>query len=810
MIGPGRGVSRRISGSLLATGRRGGMIRRSAIACLLASVLGGTAGFAAEPVFKLSRPGEEDFGLSVAAVGDLNADGTADFAVGAPGAGKVIVFDGASLAELFSLTGPGAAAYFGRFVAPAGDFDGDGTPDLIAAAPGTSSVMSPPGYLSIISGASRQEIWRATGQTSARSFGTAAAVIGDVNGDGRPDVLVGEPGTEGASPGAAYVFSGALDGPGSPPDLLFVHDDSPPGANLGRAVAATGDLDGDGVPDYVLGAPNTGTSEKQMPLGRVVVVSGATGSPLQIIDGRTWKYQKRTYPQVLGHSLGSIADLDGDGVREIVIGANGFARILSGRTREIVQQVLHPQGAGLFGRGITSLPDITGDGVDELVLGADDFVGVYSVVGLIPVMHFAWQADPAELAGYANAAVGRLLLAGTWGTNSVKGFMPIARASDLDVMALRAAAWFGAPGGGSTGAPSGRFSISIKKAVVQLLLDVRGLSADGTYRLFLFDGAGLDTCREVATVEVVGGAARLDLAPGGVIPPGLGIGSLAELSGRRLELRNIHGAVALVAHVPFLESLRRTKFGGALTPAVGSPLPAAAGTVSFTDDPVKGMSKFTLKVKGVPSDTPAVLWVEDAPGSGVFTEYGELPGGTLTLDGKRGDLLPMGVPRVADLSRLRMGVRWQTASILEWTPGPPPGPRPDFVVTRIRLSRFFGEQLRVRAHISNVGSADAGQVWLRVAVKFPNGSIQRAATRTTVACPAQTSLENLELALFDMTGDDDLVAVRVDVDRDTSTTRGEFDEESEENNMRWTEFTWNSGDQDYDRTLDMTSACPFE
>jgi hypothetical protein len=86
------------------------------------------------------------------------------------------------------------------------------------------------------------------------SFGSALAAVGDVDGDGVPDLAVGAPGQEVAgrnSQGQVSVLSGAT---GS---LLHTLDDPTPraGASFGSALAAVGDVDGDGVPDLAVGAP---------------------------------------------------------------------------------------------------------------------------------------------------------------------------------------------------------------------------------------------------------------------------------------------------------------------------------------------------------------------------------------------------------------------------------------------------------------------------------------------------------------------------------------------------------------------------
>lgn len=86
------------------------------------------------------------------------------------------------------------------------------------------------------------------------NFGAAIAEVGDVNGDGIPDLLVGAPlqDVDGRTDqGQAFVISGD-DG-----TLLFTLDNPTPqaGAQFGSALARTGDIDGDGKLDFLVGAP---------------------------------------------------------------------------------------------------------------------------------------------------------------------------------------------------------------------------------------------------------------------------------------------------------------------------------------------------------------------------------------------------------------------------------------------------------------------------------------------------------------------------------------------------------------------------
>lgn len=208
------------------------------------------------------------FGVSVAGIPDVNGDGLGDYAVGAPyadpgaspfDAGRAYVFNGANGALLHELASPNeeSSGQFGISLAGVKDVGGNGLGDIIVGAwlEDDQGVVSA-GHAYAFSGTfgGLQVVFTSATPDSSGNFGISIAGVGDRNGDGREDILIGAPGDGGgsaASPGRAYVFSGA---DGSELDILQSPYSSSGNREFGYAVGAVPDANGDNLPDYIIGA----------------------------------------------------------------------------------------------------------------------------------------------------------------------------------------------------------------------------------------------------------------------------------------------------------------------------------------------------------------------------------------------------------------------------------------------------------------------------------------------------------------------------------------------------------------------------
>lgn len=306
----------------------------------------------------------EDYGgFSVSGAGDVDGDGRSDVIGGAPfyggvppnSIGKATVFSGSTGDSIWSFYGDSVDYLFGWSVSGAGDVDGDGRPDLVI---GARRGLGGRGKAYIFSGRTGYQLYVFSGDNPY--FGSSVAGAGDVDDDGRADVVIGDPYAN-----RAYVFSGRTG------DTLWVFS----GAGVfGASVSGAGDVDADGHTDIIVGAPSADI-DTLTGCGKAYVFSGVDGHII-------WEWNGEASYDRFGHSVSGAGDVDieKDGRADLIVGAPeadpfglfnaGKAYVFSGRTGEILCEFNGDYVAAGFGYSVSGAGDVNLDGKDDVIVGA--------------------------------------------------------------------------------------------------------------------------------------------------------------------------------------------------------------------------------------------------------------------------------------------------------------------------------------------------------------------------------------------------------------------------------------------------------
>jgi len=195
-----------------------------------------------------------DFPLSMVGIGDVDGDGVADLAVGTPGGyrsaspnGEVKVFSGATGTRLYAVSGAGNLDQFGSIVTTLPDVNGDGIADFAAGAPtGTvPSLGQRVGYVRACSGADGATLWQFDGQMRFASLGRQLATTSDHNGDGLGDLCISSTSdVNGVGSGRLWIVD-------SVSGAVVTTTDGPDGFDVGTRLVDAGDVDGDGWRDLL-------------------------------------------------------------------------------------------------------------------------------------------------------------------------------------------------------------------------------------------------------------------------------------------------------------------------------------------------------------------------------------------------------------------------------------------------------------------------------------------------------------------------------------------------------------------------------
>jgi len=370
---------------------------------------------------------EDSIGFSVANAGDLDLNGSDEQIIGAPGLNNFGLNDGGAYVLSYSpqtnergeatsietsatkLLGEDGAAFSGHVVSGGQDVDGDGRPDLLVGAPYKGDPDQRQGVAHLILSHHVVGIeldalnlnaidLELVGQSPNDEAGFATSFAGDVDGDGRSDVLIGarfsDLGGQNAGTGYLLLTSGALDLNSSAlgldsADMRFVGEGELD--ETAFALAGAGDVDGDGLDDVLIGSPDHDIGEPDVGAAYLMLSSGTLSSREQSINlSDADKKFIGEAPSRAGKSVAGPGDVDGDGYADLLIGAphlshtgdeEGAAYVLFADSITASSAVTFPltsadlkfvgeESWDLAGCSVAGIGDADGDGRADALIGA--------------------------------------------------------------------------------------------------------------------------------------------------------------------------------------------------------------------------------------------------------------------------------------------------------------------------------------------------------------------------------------------------------------------------------------------------------
>lgn len=305
------------------------------------------------------KPGDQ-LGTGVECAGDVDGDGVKDVVAAAPFAGKAYVLSGRDGHVIFTFTAENRSDAFGQHVGTAGDVNHDGHADIVVGAPANGSGGAGAGRAYLYSGKDGRLLLQLTGEHAGDAFGSTVAGWSDKKSF---LFMVGAPGAGPRKTGRVYAYDRLSSKP------KFVIDSDETGAALGAMfISLPGDVDGDRIRDVY--ASDFANSAKGPSTGRVYIHSGRDGRRLFTLTGET-------AGEGFGIGPAGAGDVDGDGHEDLIVGAwqyagaatsGGRAYLYSGKDRKLLKTYTCRVVGDTFGFDAVGLGDVDGDGTIDLLV----------------------------------------------------------------------------------------------------------------------------------------------------------------------------------------------------------------------------------------------------------------------------------------------------------------------------------------------------------------------------------------------------------------------------------------------------------
>jgi len=346
---------------------------------------------------------QEYLGWALATGSDLTGDGIEDLVIGAPGAGssaisrtgEFFVYSVATQSELnhedaaSQVTAEEQDSRFGEALS-SGDSDGDGKAEVAVGASHYTVNGSQVGAVFIFDTPLRNETNTGSAlaiiQGAGGDFGTSLDMSGDLNHDGKEDLIVGAglTNTIACQEGAVYGYFGPLVSTRPLSSADFVVEGDRVGGWAGTSVG-TGDVNGDGIGDLVIGAPgNWGYCHPNEPStqGFAYLFYGPLQGKYRVSDADA-TIEGDADDVALGQVVLVAADLNSDGRNEVILACPKSSYTTTGGYIGSVYLFFQPLSGHymaseadatiegtilgeLFGSSLAT-GDINNDGFDDLV-----------------------------------------------------------------------------------------------------------------------------------------------------------------------------------------------------------------------------------------------------------------------------------------------------------------------------------------------------------------------------------------------------------------------------------------------------------